>query len=59
MKCNLCQSQLQIQNFRYEIIGDKSEDTPTEVYVVQDLTCRNPQCDNKNKVVEEVRTKIV
>lgn len=59
MKCNLCKSQLQIQNFRYEITGDDSPDTPTEVYVVQEMTCRNPQCPNKDKVVEEARTKIV
>lgn len=35
--------------------GDKSPDTETKVFTVQELTCRNKQCSNYGKVVETVR----
>ena len=35
--------------------GDKSPDTETKVFTVQEMSCRNKQCSNYGKVVETVR----
>lgn len=58
MLCPSCKTELRIEASRYEVTGDQSPDTPTEVYVVQELCCRNPQCERHGQVVETMRTKV-
>lgn len=36
------------------IEGDNSSDTPTKLYRVMIMQCRNPQCKNYGKTWEEV-----
>lgn len=43
---------------RQEVLGDSSPDQQTEVYTVQELSCRNKHCTNFDKIVETLRTKI-
>lgn len=38
-----------------QVTGDSSPDTPTRVYLVQELSCVNPQCPNCGKKLDEVR----
>lgn len=39
--------------------GDDSPDTPTAVYIEQDLTCRDPHCENCGKVVRQTRAYLI
>ena len=44
---------------RTVVEGDNSPDTETKVYTEQDLVCRNTACDNRDRVVETVRTRLL
>ncbi len=55
MKCPKCAIELRIASTRTQVEGDKSPDTPTRVYTVQDLTCVNPQCENYGMPVQQTR----
>ncbi|HJA24724.1 MAG TPA: hypothetical protein H9795_01540 [Candidatus Fournierella merdigallinarum] len=50
---------MRIGGSRTVVEGDTSPDTETRVYTEQDLVCRNPACDNRDRVVETVRTRLV
>lgn len=58
MKCPLCNIEMMIRKTYTEVEGDESPDTPTKVYTVQDLVCRNRKCGNYEKIVETVKTPI-
>jgi len=58
MQCPICKTEMMISSTSTAVDGDKSPDTPTKIYTVQQLSCRNKQCENFGKVVQEVRTKI-
>ena len=55
MKCPKCGIELRITSTRTQVEGDKSPDTPTRVFTVQDLTCVNPQCENCGMPVQQTR----
>lgn len=59
MLCPLCKCEMRIGGSRTVVEGDTSPDTETRVYTEQDLVCRNPACDNRDRVVETVRTRLV
>ena len=39
--------------------GDDSPDTPTAVYIEQDLACRNRRCENHGKVAQQSRAYLI
>jgi len=55
MKCPLCQVDMIISKVRYVI--DTSEEEP-KLFLEQDMSCRNKQCTNYEKVVETVRDEL-
>ena len=58
MKCPLCNLEMRITSTRNVVENDNTPDTPTRLFVVQDLTCVNKQCSNYNTVVETSRTEL-
>lgn len=59
MLCPLCKLEMGIMASRTVTEGDDSPDTPTAVYIEQDLTCRNRRCENYGKVVERARAYLI
>ena len=59
MLCPLCKCEMRIGATRTVVEGDNSPDTETKVYTEQDLGCRNTACDNRDHVVETVRTRLL
>lgn len=51
MKCPLCDVEAIISNTYMKVEGDKSPDTETKVFTVQEFSCRNKQCSNHGKVI--------
>ena len=45
--CPKCKTQLRIMNYKY-VLRDG------HLYMVQDLTCRNPNCENNGVVVTTI-----
>lgn len=45
--CPLCETALAIKSAKYVIREDK-------LYMVQEMTCRNPKCDNYGQVVDTI-----
>lgn len=58
MLCPICKTEMRIMSTRQEVLGDSSQDQQTEVYTVQELSCRNKHCTNFDKIVETLKTKI-
>ena len=52
MKCPLCNIEMRINATRYVVRNDDSTDKETELYMEQDLICRNSKCPNFQHVVE-------
>lgn len=59
MLCPLCRTEMRITASRTVAQGDDSPDTPTAVYIEQDLTCRDPHCENCGKVVRQTRAYLI
>ena len=55
MKCPLCQVEMKISRSRNVLENDNTPDTPTKLYVEQDFTCPNKNCENYEKVAKTVR----
>ena len=58
MKCPLCQVELRITNSRYVIEDDETPEVNTKLFIEQDLSCLNKNCNNYNTVVETVRSEL-
>lgn len=58
MNCPYCKVQTIIKGSRYTVRGDDSPDTETELFLVQELMCRNPQCEHDGEVVQTIEHKI-
>ena len=58
MKCPLCQLELRIVKSRNVLENDDTPDEPTKLFVEQDLSCLNKQCQNYNTIVQTVRNEI-
>ena len=58
MKCRLCQLELRITKSRNVVENDDTPDEPTKLYVEQELSCLNKNCQNYNQVVETVRSEL-
>jgi hypothetical protein len=56
--CPQCKIELRIGSSHYEVAGDKSASTPTQLYRITKKVCRNPQCASFEQVVETVKTPI-
>lgn len=55
MVCPSCGIQARIERFYTKVEGDQSPDTPTRVYTVQEIACRNPQCPRHGEIIETVK----
>ncbi len=53
--CPKCKTQLRIRQPRMVVEGDKSPDTPTTVYLVQEQFCANPHCVEYKQTVDEIK----
>lgn len=51
MICKHCNIEAFVQSAPIRIDGDKSPETTTKVYAVQEFICRNPQCSYCGQVV--------
>jgi len=58
MKCPLCQVELRITASRNIVEHDDTPDEETKLYVEQDLSCLNKNCQNYKKVVQTVRSEL-
>lgn len=58
MKCSLCNVEASISKTYNKVEGDDSPYTETKVYTVQEVSCRNKNCDNYNKVIAVVKHKL-
>ena len=58
MKCPLCQLELRITASRNIVEHDDTPEERTELYVEQDLSCVNKDCENFDTVVETIRTEL-
>lgn len=52
MLCPLCKVEMAISSSRYKVENDSSAEAETKLYMVQEFSCRNPQCSNFGKVVD-------
>lgn len=58
MKCPLCNIEMRITKSRNVLENDNTPDTPTKLYVEQDLSCLNKNCQNFKKVVKTVKNEL-
>ncbi|MEG0803434.1 MAG: hypothetical protein RSF90_00620 [Pygmaiobacter sp.] len=58
MLCPNCNTEMRIAATSQRVTGDSSPETPTVVYTVQSLACRNPQCEHCGKIVQTVETEL-
>jgi len=58
MNCPYCGLTLMIMGSQYKTVNDDTPDKPTELYLVQELMCRNPQCKHNGEIVNTVEHKI-
>lgn len=58
MKCPLCNLEMRIKRSRYVTENDDTPTKQTRLYVVQDMSCMNRDCENYDKIVDTVRNEI-
>ena len=58
MKCPLCQVELRITKSRNVVENDDTPNEPTRLFVEQDLSCLNKNCNNYKKVLQTVRSEL-
>lgn len=58
MKCPLCQVELRITASRNIVENDDTPNEPTKLFVEQDLSCLNKNCNNYKKVLQTVRNEL-
>ena len=56
MKCPKCQVELRIIKSRNVLENDNTPDLPTKLYIEQDLSCLNKNCENYEQIVETIKT---
>ena len=57
MQCPKCGIEAKISKSFTEVAGDNSPDEQTTVSTVLIFECRNPQCENYNKQIDQVKHK--
>jgi hypothetical protein len=58
MKCPLCQVEMRISRSRNVLENDDTPNEETKLYIEQELTCLNKNCQNFEKVVQTVRNEL-
>ena len=58
MKCPLCQVEMRITRSRNVVENDDTPNAPTKLFVEQEISCLNKNCNNYNTVVETVKSEI-
>ena len=58
MKCPLCRLEMRITKNLHRVENDDSPNEETKLYIIQELTCLNKNCDNYNKVVETSKNEL-
>jgi hypothetical protein len=59
MQCPRCKTQMVIKDTHYQTVNDDTPDLPTEVYLIQEFVCHNPNCPDKEKIGGENKVKII
>ena len=58
MKCPLCNVEMRITKSHMVVENDDTPETPTKLFVEQDLTCLNKNCSNYEQTVQTVRNEL-
>lgn len=58
MLCPKCAVEMRISATRYKAVNDDTAEKNTELFIEQDLICRNKACADYGKVIETVRNPI-
>ena len=58
MKCPLCQVEMRIFRSRNVVENDDTPDVQTKLFILQDMSCRNENCENYEKIVLTVKTEL-
>ena len=58
MKCPKCQVELRIIHSRNVLENDDTPDVPTKLFMEQDLTCLNKNCEDFETIVKTVRNEL-
>lgn len=58
MQCPLCRLEMRITSTRNVVEHDDTPNEPTKLFIEQDLSCVNRNCENYDKVVDTVRSEI-
>lgn len=58
MKCPLCQVEMRISRSRNVVENDDTPNTPTRLFIEQELKCFNKNCKNYDKVVETSKNEL-
>lgn len=58
MKCPLCNVEMRITRSRNVVENDDTPDAPTKLFVEQELSCLNKNCQNFQKVVQTSKSEI-
>lgn len=58
MVCPKCNVVAAIKSTSYVVVGDKSPEEETKLYVEHKYTCRNPQCVDYSKIIGRKRNPI-
>lgn len=49
---------MRINNTRYVVENDNTDEKETKLFLYQDLVCVNKKCANENKIVDTVKTEM-
>ena len=58
MKCPLCNIDMHITGSKNIIEHDDTPNEETKLYRLQELRCRNENCENYNRVVETLKIEL-
>lgn len=58
MKCPLCQVEMRISRSRNVVENDDTPDTPTKLFIEQELKCLNKNCQNYDKVMQTFKNEV-
>lgn len=58
MKCPLCQLEMRISRSRNVVENDDTPNAVTKLFIEQEVSCVNKNCENFNKVVKTFKNEI-
>jgi len=58
MECPKCRVQMRITRSRNVLENDNTPDVPTKLFIEQEVSCLNKDCENFETVVKTVRSEL-